>query len=268
MLLPTIFAQNLKKLPGPVYKALAQRYINYVFPRHIFVELTAKCNLRCSYCPRPRISRTLPFRLFKKIVDEASSFGPTSFSLHLFGEPLLYPRIIESIEYLKRGGHTVILTTNGTMLRKYWRQLKDVDKIIWSYKEGVKVPKELKTWKNFTVRFFGEAREGWPRYEVRGLHNYGGQVPLSAPCTAKRYPCYHPFLAPAVNSKGDILICCADPKGKSAVGNIRTMTISQAWFKMGKTRNNEKAGIHTGICEECDVWKTYPNLFFSWQYTT
>jgi len=269
MLSPTTFAQTLKKLPPPLYKALAQKWINYVYPRHVFIELTSKCNLRCSYCPRPKLSRSLPYRLFKKIVDEASLYGKVSFSLHLFGEPLLYPRIIEAIRYIKKRGHAVILTTNGTLLRKYWRDLADVDKIIWSYKEGVEVPKELKTWKNFHVRFFGEAKPGWKRKEVREFHNYGGTMLHSSSYTAKkRYPCYHPFLAPAIDSKGQILICCADPKGRSSVGNIRKMTLQQAWGIMGKTRSNEKKGVHTGICEECDVWQTYPNLFFSWQYGT
>lgn len=259
----TTFAHFAKRLPTPIYKWLAQRWIDYGFPRHIFIELTSECQLQCSYCPRPRVSHQLPYDLFKKIVDEASSHGHRSFSLHLFGEPLLYPRILESIEYLKSRGHAVILTTNGVLLGRFFNELRRVDKIIWSYKAGVKVPEELKTWKNFTVRFF-EKREdpSWKRFEVRGFHNYGGQLPqFTAHSTEKRWACYHPFLAPAVRANGDIVICCADPEGKSAVGNISSMTLAEAWKKMEWIRQQHLAGVYRGICEHCDTWRSYPSIF-------
>jgi sulfatase maturation enzyme AslB (radical SAM superfamily) len=265
VLSPTIFAQFYKKLPGPIYRFLGRRYISYEFPRHIFTELTSACQLRCSYCPRPRVSHHLPFQLFKKIVDEASSYGKRSFSLHLFGEPLLYPRIIESIRYLKRKGHVVILTTNGILLGRFIKDLKICDKIIWSYKEGIEVPQELKNWKNFTVRFFDKEDTSWPRRETRNFHNYGGQPHLQkfiVPSTEiTRYPCYHPFLAPAVRYNGDIVICCADPDGRSVVGNISKMTLAEAWKKMEWTRQQHLAGVFRGICRDCDVWKSYPSLF-------
>jgi MoaA/NifB/PqqE/SkfB family radical SAM enzyme len=187
----------------------------------------------------------------------------------LFGEPLLYPRILESIEYLKSRGHAVILTTNGLLLGELYPKLRRVDKIIWSYKKEIKVPEELKSWKNFTVRFF-EKREdlSWPRFEIKKWHNYGGQASTAHSTVVSRYPCYHPFLAPAVNSRGDILICCADPSGKSVVGNIRSMTVSEAWKRMEWTRKQHLAGVYRGICQNCDTWKVYPSIFFSWQYGT
>jgi len=265
VLSPTIFAHLIRKLPTPLYKWLGRKYVDLRFPRHIFIELTSDCQLSCSYCPRPRLSHHLPFELFKKIVDEASSFGHRSFSLHLFGEPLLYPRIIESIQYLKQRGHTVILTTNGLLLERLFNELRGVDKIIWSYKEGVKVPEELKKWKNFTVRFFDKEDKSWPRRESRSFHNYGGQPHLQKfivqSTEIPRYPCYHPFLAPGVRANGDIVICCADPEGKSVVGNISNMTMAEAWKKMEWIRQQHLAGVYRGICSTCDVWKSYPSLF-------
>ena len=261
MLSATILAPLLKKLPTPLYKWLGRRWISYEWPRHVFLETTSRCNLSCSYCPRPRVSHDLPYELFEKIVDEASLYGHRSFSLHLFGEPLLYPRIIDCIRTLKIRGHSIILTTNGTMLGYFGQSLGGVDKIIWSYKKEVKVPEYFKNWRNFTVRFF-ERREdlSWPRWEIRKFHNYGGQV-STAPFTGVRYPCYHPFLAPAVNSRGDILICCADPNSKSSVGNIKDITIAQAWKKMTINREEHLKGIYKGICKNCNVWASYPSFF-------
>lgn len=265
MLSATTLAPFLKKLPSPIYKWLGQKWIDYGWPRHLFIELTSECQLCCSYCPRPRVSHQLPFELFKKIVDEASLHGRRSFSLHLFGEPLLYPRILESIKYLKSRGHTVLLTTNGVLLGRFFKEIKAVDKIIWSYKKDIKVPEELKKWKNFTVRFLEhEEDKSWPRREVRTYHNYGGQSQLQkfiVPTTVgTRYPCYHLFLAPAVRANGDIVICCADPEGKSVLGNIKDMSIAEAWEKMRLHRAEQLCGIYRGICKDCDVWKQFPSL--------
>jgi radical SAM protein with 4Fe4S-binding SPASM domain len=243
---------------------MAQKWIDYEWPRHLFVELSSACQLSCSYCPRPRVSHQLPFELFKKIVDEASLFGHRSFSLHLFGEPLLHPRIIDCIRYLKGRGHAVILTTNGILLERLYEKLRRVDKIIWSYKKEVKVPEALKSWKNFTVRFF-EKREdlSWPRFEIRNYHNYGGQVSTARSTESLRHPCYHIWYAPSVTSTGNIVICCADPEQKSVIGNIKNMTITEAWnspiFK--KIREEHLNGKYSGICKKCDVWKSYASVF-------
>ena len=265
----TTHAELIKRFPKWLYKLGAQTFMDKRWPRHLFIETTAACQFSCANCPRPGVSHHLPFELFKKIVDEASLFGRRSFSLHLFGEPLLYPRIIESIRYIQRKRHVVILTTNGLLLKNHLGDLRKVDKIIWSYKKEIKVPEELRGWKNFVVRFF-ETREdlSWPRFEIKKWHNYGGQASTAHSTVVSRYPCYHPFLAPGVRATGDIVICCADPLGKSAVGNISNMTIHEAWNRMEWNRQQHLLGVYRGICEKCDTWKTYPNCFFSWQFGT
>lgn len=105
----------------PAYKFLIQRTIDYDFPRHIFLESTSACNFHCKVCPRTGGNRTtgnMDFEVFKKVVDEAKSYGPRSFCLHVFGEPLLTPNIAEMIEYIKKShdDNAIILTTNGSLL--------------------------------------------------------------------------------------------------------------------------------------------------------
>ena len=79
----TPYAQIAKRLPSPIFKLGAQAFIKKDYPRHLFIETTANCNLSCSYCPRERESSDMDFGLFRKIVDEASGYGSRSFSLHL-----------------------------------------------------------------------------------------------------------------------------------------------------------------------------------------
>jgi radical SAM protein with 4Fe4S-binding SPASM domain len=55
----------------------------------------------------------MDFELFKKIIDDASRIGVKRVQLFLMGEPLIHPRIIDMITYLKSKGLPFHLTTNG-----------------------------------------------------------------------------------------------------------------------------------------------------------
>lgn len=280
----TEHAQLLKKAPSWLYKSAAQLYIDRKFPRHLFIETTASCNLRCEYCPRDKITNHMDFRLFQMVIDEASTFGARSFSLHLFGEPLLYPRILDAIDYIKRCNkrHIILLTTNGTLLNRYADDLirLKVDKIIWSWRPEAnfeKVKDKLKKWGHFTVRLIKETVpkedferwKTWPKVEIRGLHNYGGNVDLSKfgvkNMDGKRYPCYHLWLAPAVAWNGNFLMCCSDPKQKEIRGHFPESSISEMWKALNGVRQAHLKGEYEGICKDCDVWKQYPDIFFKFQ---
>ena len=86
-----------------------------------YIELTNACNFNCSFCPSTvskRAPRHMDFSLFKRIVDEISDKGITdTLAYYLLGEPLLYPRIFEAIEYAKGKGLKVEITTNGSLLK-------------------------------------------------------------------------------------------------------------------------------------------------------
>lgn len=104
-----------------IYKSLIQKTINYDFPTHLFIESTSICNFHCQICPRTHgdtLLGNMNFSLFKKIIDEAKSYGPRNFCLHLFGEPLMAPQIIEMIKYIKESNsdNAILLTTNGVLL--------------------------------------------------------------------------------------------------------------------------------------------------------
>ncbi|MFH0852539.1 MAG: radical SAM protein [bacterium] len=123
------------------YRFFFQKTIEYDFPRHLFIEPTSACNFRCKMCPRTNndtLVGNMDFEIFKKIIDESKNYGPISFSLHLFGEPFLAPKIIEMIEYIKKSdpNNTILITTNGALLNE--EKARDivkykVDKITFSF---------------------------------------------------------------------------------------------------------------------------------------
>lgn len=267
---PTLLTGIVKYIPSSIYKFLAMGWINYKFPRHLFLELNTSCNLSCWHCPRPKTNQEMKRETFDKIVKEASSYGRSSFSLHLFGEPMLCSYIYYAISTLKRNKHTVLITTNGTLLSEHSEPLlsSGVDKIFISWRSGLDVESIKKLKKICVIRVFEkdeqEARkqfEGF-KFQVRRVHNYGGSI-KSDIRNGKRYPCYHLWLAPAIRYNGDFTICCNDPNGELVLGNVNKKSINEIWSgkRMNSLRNKQKKGIYDSGCKTCNVWSTYPSIF-------
>lgn len=232
----------------------------------------------------------MPWEMFTGIIDEATKYGARSFSLHLFNEPLLYPKIFDAINYIKKSNkkHTVLLTTNGTLIERNGNLDKlinsEVDQVLWSWRKEVTFKEETKArlakWGKFRVRFINElvpdeereAWSDWPNKEERGLHNYGGEIDLGKfgakeEKEIKRWPCYHLWLAPAVAWNGNLLLCCTDPHQREIIGSVKETSIGTLWQseRFQEVREGHMRQEFRGICTNCDVWKQYPDMWFKWQ---
>jgi radical SAM protein with 4Fe4S-binding SPASM domain len=102
-------------------------------PRYIYIQLTYKCNLRCSFCgqwgdtgifknlPAGELKQVLPLSLLRRVIDE---LHPSCEAVGLWGgETLEYPDIIPLIRHIKERGKSCNLVTNGTFLPKHARAL-------------------------------------------------------------------------------------------------------------------------------------------------
>lgn len=308
-------SQPLLQFP---YKAIAQRLIDWRFPPHIFLEATNLCNLHCDICSRtavPQPGACMDFALFKKVVDEARQYGPRSFCLHIFGEPLLAPRIIDMIRYLKTADrrNTILLTTNGIMLKEdSARAVVDcgVDRLVVSLiaatpqtyqritgKDALQIAEDNvknllvakkasgKATPRIYVRMIEDERtqpeaaafrKKWAPYAVtidlRPRHNYAGKISEVAGVerrSLRRYPCYHLWFSPAVNCQGDLSICCCDWEKEAVLGTITTSSVRELWAGslLRQLREYHLRGEYEKIplCAGCNVWATYPDIFFAWQ---
>ena len=111
------------------WKRLFQLFYHYtrkstVLPYHplrMWLDLTSYCNLQCFMCPNKDLKKEdkghMDFNLYKKIIDEASSFV-FDVNLNHRGESLLYPDLIKAIQYAKEHNLFARLHTNGTLLDK------------------------------------------------------------------------------------------------------------------------------------------------------
>lgn len=67
----------------------------------VAVELTNRCNLRCSMCPMNKLGRPdadMEWWLVDKVAADFKANGLTVSWLHEMGDPLLYPRLPEAID--------------------------------------------------------------------------------------------------------------------------------------------------------------------------
>lgn len=90
--------------------------VNNPVPPSLQIEPTNWCNAHCLSCPtwnNPRAKGYMDFGLFTKIIDEAAQIGVKRIRLFLHGEPLIHPKIIEMIAYIKSKGLWLNVTTNG-----------------------------------------------------------------------------------------------------------------------------------------------------------
>jgi cyclic pyranopterin phosphate synthase len=103
-----------------------QRQINY-----LRISVTDLCNLNCIYCSAgsiPHLSHydILRYEEIQRIVQVAAGMGISKVRL-TGGEPLVRPELSKLISMLTRieGINDISLTSNGTLLSKYARELKE-----------------------------------------------------------------------------------------------------------------------------------------------
>ena len=105
------------------------RKVNY-----LRVSVTDRCDLRCVYCMKEKMQflpkkEILTLEEIERLCDKFIELGVEKIRL-TGGEPLVRSDVIKLIENLnykksKTNLKEITLTTNGTLLKKYAKQLKE-----------------------------------------------------------------------------------------------------------------------------------------------
>ena len=89
----------------------------------IYLEISNVCNLKCSFCPgtkrKPKVMTEAEFSSLLPKLQPYTDF----LYFHLMGEPLCHPNLERYLDLAGKHGFKVILTTNGTLLRKHQKML-------------------------------------------------------------------------------------------------------------------------------------------------
>lgn len=84
----------------------------------VYVEISNLCNLSCAFCPgTKRQKRIMAEEEFASLLPKLRPFTDFLY-FHLMGEPLCHPKLGTFLELAHSHSFKVILTTNGTLLKK------------------------------------------------------------------------------------------------------------------------------------------------------
>lgn len=91
--------------------------------KKIYIEITNKCNLNCSFCSKTSKKKmNMSLEQFKIVLERIKNYTNYIY-LHVKGEPLLHPDIIEFINLAEIFNIKVNLTTNGVLFSKFAKEL-------------------------------------------------------------------------------------------------------------------------------------------------
>jgi MoaA/NifB/PqqE/SkfB family radical SAM enzyme len=104
--------------------------------KHVFIELSSPCNLRCEFCAyswTERPATLMPLELLEKILVDLRRLRPVDYVMFsALGEPTLHPEFAEACRLVARHGFHLIVTTNGTRLSPAMRDLP-IDELFVSF---------------------------------------------------------------------------------------------------------------------------------------
>ncbi|MGL4533577.1 MAG: radical SAM/SPASM domain-containing protein [Fusobacteriaceae bacterium] len=84
--------------------------------KKIYIEISNICNLKCSFCPATkRKAQYMSIENFSHILKEIKEYSKHIY-LHVKGEPLFHPNLVEIIGIAKKEGFFINITTNGTLI--------------------------------------------------------------------------------------------------------------------------------------------------------
>ena len=89
----------------------------------VYLEISNVCNLKCSFCPgTKRKPKVMTETEFSALLPKLQPYTDYLY-FHLMGEPLCHPNLERYLTLADECGFKVILTTNGTLLRKQQEML-------------------------------------------------------------------------------------------------------------------------------------------------
>jgi MoaA/NifB/PqqE/SkfB family radical SAM enzyme len=123
---------NIGYLSKAGYAVLKSKVLCSHTPLIVSWNLTNKCNLRCKYCSNwshseKRVNKEDVF----KIIDELVKNGCIRINF-TGGEPLLIPEAGSIINYAKKKGLIISLSTNGVLLKRRLEEVKEIGMLIIS----------------------------------------------------------------------------------------------------------------------------------------
>lgn len=251
----------------------------------INIESSTYCNAKCTFCPRSDMTRRggeMSDELFHKIIKEGKEMGVTTYYPFLNGEPFMFPRIWEWLDYMEKEGVTVNLHSN--------MELCDVDRLLKyknigyvncslnainedTYNKVMRGPDFKNVKKNiddllkkakFKVQVsfvmseenIGDLAEFQKKYGKKttaSFANWTGDKESKYGKKGKRKPCQTIFQHMYILWDGRVIPCCMDYDGKQIMGDANKQSLQEIWESSKWFRDKHKRyEFDAPICENCN----------------
>jgi radical SAM protein with 4Fe4S-binding SPASM domain len=255
-------------------------------PVKINIESSTACSARCTFCPRYDMTRKMGVMsddLFHKIIKEGKEMGVKRYSPFMNGDPFVFAKIWEWLDYMEKEGCIVSLYTNGShidvdRLAKY----KNIEYLDFSINAATaETHKKIMRGPDFdtVVRNFEYARKVLPYFvraslikveenvdeiddfikkfrkvKVCGFGNWTGARHSKLERKGKRVPCYPLFSQMYILWNGDVVPCCMDFDGKQILGNANTENIKDIWYTNSEwmREKHRKLEFDIPVCKDCN----------------
>ncbi len=254
------------------------------FPDKINIESSTNCNARCVFCPRDTMIRpkgSMSDELFHKIIKEGKEMGVKNYSPFFMGEPFVFPKIWEWLDYMEKEGVGVGLYTNGQFIdvervikyknirylnfsinaltaethRKVMRGPK-FEKVMENYKKA-RMLAPFYVRKSFVVHELNvhevkefESQRG---SEVVGFYDWTGDKYSVLARKGEKGPCWVLFHQMTILWDGRVVPCCADYNGKLILGDVSKQSLREVWLNTEWLREkHRKMEFDTSPCDTCN----------------
>lgn len=211
------------------------------------IEVTTMCNLRCRYCPHPKMQRSkehMTLDIFEKSLAWVQYFNAKGTQMEVsltgIGESLLHPQFLEMVRMLREVYEGAILfSTNGLLMTQSIAQCLSkhyVNVFVSTHRPEIAAPAV-----NICKRYGILA--GVNTSFVTSALDWAGQVDWEV--TALRTPCQHLEQGwGIVLVDGRISTCCMDSEGIGLIGSVA----------------EAPADLFTGPFELCGTCNMYPPI--------
>jgi len=249
------------------------------------IEVSRKCNLSCTMCPRQLFCRKdetefIDIGLIDKLIRDDSLGGSYFVELQMSGEPTLHPQLDRIISKL-RNFVIVGLSTNGTNLDLdclfrldyvtiNYNAIKDDDTAIRRIKKFVYEAYyhgkphvdlqvvEMPNWELDYQMLKAEFRHElvYPTFNIRTVPDCFMTVfdePDNLPVSTEL--CLNPWLSVSIQANGNVVPCCFSFGDDIVYGNLNNHSLHTIWNLHGgevdRLRNEHITKNYRNICARC-----------------
>ena len=249
-------------------------------------ESSTSCNAKCTFCPRYDMTRPrgeMSDELFHKIIKDGKAMNNSFFVPFLNGEPFIFPRIWEWLDYMRDEKCKVHLYTNAEFIdvdriikypnirliccsvnaatkETYDKIMRgpNFEKVIANVKDLIKkapfpiyVSMVITSDNEQEVEAF---KKQWGKNHIFGeFKNWGGARHDKIEKTGTRKPCYAACKTMSILWDGRVVPCCMDYDGKQILGDANKQTLTEIWHQSKWIRDKHRSlDFDITPCRDCN----------------